>query len=338
MTVAVVIPCRNEARHVRGVLDAIAAQTTRPTEVIVVDDASTDNTAEIARAWAHAHPDMRCHVVPGPGRGPGPAMNAGIAATAATVIARMDGHARPAPNYLESAMRWFTAAEVDHVGVVGGWWAVRPGDDSATALAIAAVVSSPWGSGGAQYREPQSGGTPLRVETVPFGVFLREVWATVGGYDESLAVNEDFDFNFRVQRSGRTILLDPAMSTEYFARTTLGQLGRQYVRYGYWKARMLAKDLRGLHPRQVPPIGLVPWLLLTVGWALSAPGWGPTLAAGLWPLVVISAGLVTAVQRRVRPWAAVGAVGTVHLAWSVGFWIGVGHLLVNRGRRRAALN
>lgn len=330
MTVAVVIPCRNEARHLSGALDAIAAQTRLPTEVVVVDDGSTDDTADIARAWARAHPHMRCRVVPGPGRGPGPAMNAGIAATTATVIARMDGHARPAPHYLESAMRWFTAANADLVGVVGGWWVVRPGGETATARAIAAVVSSPWGSGGAQYRDPQSGGKPLHVETVPFGVFLRDLWVAVGGYDEALAVNEDFDFNFRVQRSGRTILLDPAMWTEYFARATVPLLGRQYLRYGYWKARMLAKDVRGLHIRQLPPMALLPWQVTAITWLLVSPGWLPSLAACLWPLLVVAGGLSIAATRRVDPRSSMAALATVHMAWSAGFWAGVGSLLLKR--------
>ncbi len=51
ITVSLVIPAYNEERHLRACLDAIAAQTVKPYEVIVVDNNSTDKTAEIARRY-----------------------------------------------------------------------------------------------------------------------------------------------------------------------------------------------------------------------------------------------------------------------------------------------
>jgi len=48
--VSVIIPARNEERNIGRLLDAINRQTSSPREVIVVDDGSTDRTAEIARA------------------------------------------------------------------------------------------------------------------------------------------------------------------------------------------------------------------------------------------------------------------------------------------------
>ncbi len=47
-TVTVIVPCYNAARYLRQALDSIAAQTVRPLECLVVDDGSTDRSAEIA--------------------------------------------------------------------------------------------------------------------------------------------------------------------------------------------------------------------------------------------------------------------------------------------------
>jgi glycosyltransferase involved in cell wall biosynthesis len=52
VTVDVVIPCYNAAAHLRTTLDSVLAQTTRPHEIIVVDDGSTDASADIASAFA----------------------------------------------------------------------------------------------------------------------------------------------------------------------------------------------------------------------------------------------------------------------------------------------
>lgn len=46
---SVIIPARNEAHNLPKLLGSLAAQSVRPPEIIVVDDGSTDRTAEVAR-------------------------------------------------------------------------------------------------------------------------------------------------------------------------------------------------------------------------------------------------------------------------------------------------
>ncbi|RIJ54999.1 glycosyltransferase, partial [Clavibacter lycopersici] len=48
-TVSVVIPVRDDAGHLRACLQALAGQTVAPDEVVVVDNASRDDSAEVAR-------------------------------------------------------------------------------------------------------------------------------------------------------------------------------------------------------------------------------------------------------------------------------------------------
>jgi GT2 family glycosyltransferase len=49
--VSVVIPTRNRAGLLAGALESVASQSHRPLEVIVVDDGSTDETAQVFEAW-----------------------------------------------------------------------------------------------------------------------------------------------------------------------------------------------------------------------------------------------------------------------------------------------
>lgn len=317
---AAVVPCRNEAAHITTVLDALAGQTRPPDEIIVVDDRSTDDTAAVVGAWQRAHDLPPLRIVAGPGRGPGPAMNAGIRATDADVIMRIDGHAVPAAGYLAHSLE--TLAD-PAVGVAGGVWHVKAGVGTTVARAIAAVVSHPLGSGGAQYRQGEREGPDrAQVETVPFGTFPRALWEQIGGYDEALTANEDFDFNYRVRQAGRQVVLDRRVKATYFARPALGALARQYFRYGYWKVQMLRKDPRALHPRQVPPAAVLPWTVVTLAAALVWPAWGVP-AAALYPALAGAGALHVAVTRSVNPLAAFAAAVTVHLSWSAGFWKGV---------------
>lgn len=327
MTVAVVVPCRNEAAHIAALLDALAEQTRAPDEIFIVDDASTDGTADVVRSWSAARP-FGCaqgepapvlRLVPGPGKGPGPAMNVGIRATDADVIMRMDGHAVPARDYLERCLE-----ALNGVGVVGGVWDVRPGADTSIARAIAAVVSHPLGSGGAAYRSPNAQGPErMSVETVPFGTFPRKVWEELGGFDESLSANQDFDFNYRARKAGYDVVLDRRIVSTYFARPTLKALGRQYSRYGFWKMQMLRKDPRAFQLRQLPPALVGPWLVLSAITVLVFNGAWVDAVAALYPLVMLLGGVHAGLTRSVNPLAAAVAIGTVHISWSTGFWRGL---------------
>lgn len=346
MTVAVVVPCRNEAAHLAALLDALAGQTRPPDTILIVDDRSTDATVAVAEAWGRAHPQVPVRVITGPGRGPGPAVNAGVRATTADVIMRFDGHSIPAPDYLDRCLAALSSSaecavrsakdavrsaqdlppETCHLkpAVVGGVWRVAPGAETAVARAIAAVVTHPLGSGGALYRHADAGG-PERVvvDTVPFGTFPRALWEQLGGFDESLEANQDFDFNYRARRAGADVILDRRIVATYIARPTIGALARQYFRYGFWKLRMLRKDPRAIRVRQLPPVLLLPWIGLTLAVLIVRPGPVTGVLASLYPLLVLGGGLHLAISRAVHPVAAAAALATVHVAWSVGFWRGV---------------
>jgi len=86
--VSVVMPVRDAAATLRPCLRSIQRQTLGDWEVVAVDDGSGDGSTEILRAFAAADPRIR---VLEPGRvGLVPALNHGVAAARAAVIARMD--------------------------------------------------------------------------------------------------------------------------------------------------------------------------------------------------------------------------------------------------------
>jgi succinoglycan biosynthesis protein ExoA len=320
MKTAVVIPCRNEARSIRALLDALAAQTVLPTEIVIADDTSTDESVALIQQWQHGHPDVPLRIVASPRRGAGAAMNAGIAATATEAIVRLDAHSVPDSDYVEHSVG---ALDTPGVGVAGGYWRVRPGAETPIARAIALVVSHPLGSGGARYRHPAANGPVSQsVDTVPFGAFRRSLWEQLGGFDEALSANQDFDFNYRARVAGFEVVIDRRINAAYVARPTLSALWRQYVRYGFWKRQMLRKDARALRWRQLPPVLLLPWLLVSTAQVAIWPSGATVAAAGLYPLVLLL-GAAHLALRGAKPMAAFAALATVHLGWSAGFWRGL---------------
>lgn len=101
-TLSVVIPSYNDAAMLRECLRALAAQTRQPDEIIVVDNASTDDTAEVARAAG-------ARVVYEPERGVLHATAAGFDAATGEIIGRLDADSRPYPDWVARVEARFDA-------------------------------------------------------------------------------------------------------------------------------------------------------------------------------------------------------------------------------------
>ncbi|WP_345712489.1 glycosyltransferase family A protein, partial [Kineococcus glutinatus] len=93
--VTVVMPVKDRAHLITRSLDSIAAQTLRPREVVVVDDGSTDGTADVARRHGATVIELPAN------EGIGPARNHGIRAAGTTWIAFCDSDDEWRPDHLQ---------------------------------------------------------------------------------------------------------------------------------------------------------------------------------------------------------------------------------------------
>ena len=293
-SVGVVIPCRNEARWLHEVLEGLEAQEHEAHDIVVVDDASTDETARVLEE-RRGRGGLPLRIITGPRRGVAAAVNAGVTALATDIVIRLDGHCRPAPDYIARAV---ALVSLPDVGVAGGVWVIAPGAATLEAEAIAIAAAHRLGSGGAMYRSSWAT-EPTDVDTVPFGCFRRLLWEALGGLDERLQANEDYDFNHRVRRRGLRVVLDPAMRCTYFARPTVSAVARQYGLYGWWKARMLIRYPRSVRFRQLVPALLVPALIVLVLGTVLGDGqrWSVLLAS--YPVAMLAGAAHAALRHRV---------------------------------------
>lgn len=317
--VSVLVPVRDEAAFVGAALRSVAAQDhAGPVETILADASADSATACAARA---ALPGVR--VVANPGRTAAAGMNRALAAASYGIVARLDARCVLPPDYLRRAAAALDATGAANVGGRLGYMA-KTRFERAAALAMGSRL----GSGGPRWRV---GGPPAPVDSVPLGVFRREALETVGGFDETLERNEDYEVNMRLRGAGGIVFFEPALSVAYRPRGGPRALARQYFDYGRWKRVVVARHPRALRARQAGPPALVLALLCSLACA----------AAGL----TIASGSIVAALGAVVPGAWLAALGTaaaasawrqksavalamawplalMHLAWGAGFLCG----------------
>jgi glycosyltransferase involved in cell wall biosynthesis len=323
-TVSVIIPCYNEERFIGNALEQLAHQFELDRyEIIVVDGLSEDDSRTVIEDFKRRRPDVSVSLVENPARNIPTALNLGIAAAKGSVIARMDAHAAPSDGYIRRCVEVLQAGTA---GAVGMPCVVKAGADTLMARAIAAAVSHPFGIGDAKYRLGSSGPAQEPVDTVAFACFRKSTWKELGGYNESLHTNEDYDFNYRLRRSGRPVILDRGGHCDYFARTTLKALASQYVRYGGWKAEMIRLHPRSIKLRHlVAPLFVASLLILGIAGIFWKPAW--------WLLLVEAAtylfcALVAGLQAAKKSNGGLGTVlvmpfvfATIHVTWGSSFLI-----------------
>ncbi len=319
--VSVIVPCYNEEKTIRHLLSAVFAQTypRAQMELIISDGLSTDRTRVVIAEFQTEHPDLNVRVVDNEVKTIPSGLNQAIRESRGEIIVRLDAHSMPIPEYVERCVAAHQAGKGENIG---GVWEIRPGAETWIAESISFAAAHPLGVGDAMYRLNAKAGA---VDTVPFGSFKRTLIEKIGPFDETLLANEDYEFNTRVREAGGVVWLDPSIRSVYFSRSTIGTLATQYLRYGFWKRRMLQRYPHTLRWRQaLPPVFVLSLDVLTVLslWVVLARY---LLAAQilLYFSVLFLAGLELAIQKR-KAFLVFGlplAISTMHITWGVGFLI-----------------
>lgn len=296
--VTVVIPVLDEAASIGDTLAAVGSQRyDGVVEVLVVDGGSTDGTVAIASTFAGVR------VLTNPDRIQSAAMNQGLRRASGDVIVRLDGHCAPAPDYIA---RCVEALERTGAAMVGG--SMRADAQGWPGAGIAAAMGSRLGAGPALFHRTDAEGW---VDTVWLGAFRRSDAVAVGGYDDTLPVNEDADFARRLALRGG-IWLDRSIVCRYRPRSSFRALARQFHRYGRGRATTVRADPGGCSPRHLA----APALLV----ALLTPARLPVAAAYVAVVAARSAAVPGGAGRRT---GYALAVPTMHLSWGTGFLIGL---------------
>jgi GT2 family glycosyltransferase len=248
MKFSVIIPTYNRIGRLRRTLAALALQSYAAHETIVVDDGSSDGSADMV---TREFPQVR--LIRQANRGPAAARNAGIRAATGEIVAFTDDDCLPPPDWLARLADGY--ARHPEVAGVGGY---LEAPDSLLQTNILAEHERSIGRDEYGARESEvlagfecpAGGTNNMS-------YRRAILMQVGGFDETFpyAAGEDADLKWRVCQTGVQLLYVPAKVTHLQAYTW-NRFRRQQIMRGRGAAHFERK-----HSGRAPSAGRI-WLRL----------------------------------------------------------------------------
>jgi len=275
---SVVLPVRNEERHIARVIGELQAQSLPHDryELIVVDGMSTDRTRDVVMDLQASDPRIR--LLDNPAGLSGAARNVGARFALGSHILFIDGHCSiVSERMLEGVVEAFAS---------GARCVSRPqpliaeGDNAfqtAVSLARQSYLGHNSGSriysGDAQWCSPLSAGCG----------YERSLYLELGGIDERFDAGEDLEFNLRVERMGIQAWHEQEFAVAYMPRSSLTALFRQIYRYGYGRAMMTRK-----HPGSLSPAALGLAVLSMLALCLPLVGLIHPAALAVWTLLTIT--------------------------------------------------
>ena len=310
MDLSIICPTLNEIDYIDQVINDLCADDGLDKEVLIVDGGSTDGTRERVAELASTYPNLR--LVDNPGRTSTAAFNIGINQNTSDFVAFVGAHARYSSNYFTYGIQRLRTGDCD---IIGGL--LKQEGKSETGKAIALAMSSRLGVGNTAFRVSQK---EQQVESVAFAIYSRKAIEKAGPMDESLPVNQDDEYHYRLHSLGLKLLMTNKTQAVYYVRGSYRSLFRQYFRYGKYKPAVLKKVNGSWRLRHIIPSLFVAYLAsLPLGLLVR-----PWLAPFCVYAIAITIGSFSVSKGDLKmAFRCIPAFLTLHSAYGIGFISGI---------------
>jgi GT2 family glycosyltransferase len=227
-SVTAAIPCFNGAPYIQRCIEAVLSQSRPPDKVLVIDDGSTDESAQLAAAYPI---QLIQH---GQNRGLSAARNTALAHTETDILAFVDADAYADQHMLEKLMAEFTQNDACGAGGRG----------------IEAVQNNIYDRWRSLHASQGHGAQRLESCEHLFGLcmaYQRKALEAVGGFDTSFRTNgEDMDIGFRLNSMGQRLVYTPDALVYHQRKDNHASIRRMMYQWYYWA--FIAKQKNGRNP------------------------------------------------------------------------------------------
>lgn len=216
LPITVIVPTYNDGSYLREALSSILRQSKPPEMLIVVDDGS--DTADAEKIVTGLTQENYIHTqivyIKQSNKGPSAARNAGLALAATPYVAFLDADDRMLADNLALMWQALQGLADDYFGVYGTYSDIETGKPYPFADLEGGIAPDKVG---------KKGGIAGGVHTYLFRTYHLK---NVGGFDESLVNNEDYDLIIRLLRAG--LKCKGKVTTCFEKRNRMGSLSRPW--------------------------------------------------------------------------------------------------------------
>lgn len=227
--VSIIIPTFNGAKRIRPCLESLLRQSDggRRVEILVVDDGSKDNTADVVKSYSGVR------LLSQENAGPAAARNHGAREARGDLILFTDDDCEPAPHWLDAMLAPFSDPEV--VGVKGAY---RTRQKPLVARFVQAEYED-------RYR------LMARIRDIDFidtysAGFRRAHFLEMGGYDTDfpVACAEDIELSYRMSAKGWKMRFAPLAIVYHQHPDSLVRYLKKKFKFAFWRVLAIRKNPR----------------------------------------------------------------------------------------------
>lgn len=322
MIVSLCVIAYNEEAALRALFDNIAAQNypKAQTQIVLINDCSTDGTKRLMQDFADKYKSYHSVVVADCCiKSQAAAWNTAIINSSGDIIIRLDAHSTIPVNFISENVRCINSGEY----ICGGARPTKAVKETPWQLTLLAAEESLFGSSFACYRRESE--KKQYVDSVFHAAYRREVFRTVGGFNECLGRTEDNELHYRIRKAGYKICCEPKIRSYQYIRSGLIKMMKQKYGNGLWVALTLGVSPGCISLFHLAPLALV--IMLIACAALACFGIAVPLAALCCAYLIfdlaVTAGALASRKKHLHFAALPLIFPLLHLAYGIGSLIGI---------------
>lgn len=222
--ISVIVPVFNAQETLQKCLPGLAASATEWTEIIIVDNGSSDKSFAICEDFKRSHNNLKVLLLREETQGPSAARNGGAKFATGKWLLFTDADCIPSPTWISDYLVHFSEAEL---GAVAG--CIQPYPPSNAVQKAIALFTLPPITKGISHR-----GSNLREGFYPTAnlAVKKEIFHSVGGFNENLRYGEDHELCHKIYQAGYRIKAVENAAVEHIHRTSLKGLLKQAFGFG----------------------------------------------------------------------------------------------------------